>query len=77
MILIHDTSSEQTKVEVWTYNMSKKFTINDAHILRPDDGNNYQVVNQDDELIALFPVDETVIILKTSQNVGLINQHSD
>lgn len=75
MILIEDrtkTKYDVETVEVWTYNMKLRFSIENARVKKYPD--HYAIVSYTGEHIASFPSNETAFIMKTPETNQQITQ---
>ena len=68
MILIENRENRTPDVEVYTYNMIKRFEFNGCTVKEDVDAGVFVVTTYDnDYFIATFPVKETAYILKTNE----------
>lgn len=68
MILIEDrtkTKYDVETVEVWTYNMKLRFSIENARVKKQSDY--YEIISYTGETIATFPANETAFMMKTPE----------
>jgi hypothetical protein len=78
MILIENRENRIPNVEVFTYNMIKRFDFNGCTVNEDPDAGVFVVTTYDnDYVIAMFPVRETAYILKTREtdsNITFVQQ---
>ena len=68
MILIENRESRVPYIDVYTYNMIKRFTFDSCTVKADIDSEVFIVTTYDnDYFIATFPIKETAYILKTNE----------
>ena len=68
MILIENRENRTPYVEVYTYNMIKRFTFNACTVKKDVDEGVYVVTTSDnDYFVAAFPVKETAYMQQTNE----------
>lgn len=73
MILIENRENRTPYVDVYTYNMIKRFTFNACTVKKNVEEGLYVVTTSDnDYFIAAFPVKETAYMVETNENTDNI-----